>query len=210
MDILHQRLLDSLENIHHQYPHQRSLVVGYSGGLDSAALLDACVQTRERWTGWFPGGLRALHVHHGLSSNADTWLAHCEQVCLQYQVPLITVRVQLAIPAGGANDGNVEERARDVRYQAFQEHVQATDVLLLAHHQDDQAETVLLRLLRGAGERGLAGMPYTRMLTAQVPLHRPWLTIPRAQLEAYTTAQQMQWVDDESNLDDRYDRNFLR
>lgn len=214
MDILHQRLLESLENIHHQFPHQRNLVVGYSGGLDSAALLDACVQTRELWADWFPGGLRALHVHHGLSSNADDWLAHCEGTCQQYQVSLTTARVQLAAPVGGATaaagGGNIEERARDARYQAFKDHLQATDVLLLAHHQDDQAETVLLRLLRGAGERGLAGMPVTRMLTGQVPLHRPWLSIARAQLETYAANRQLQWVDDESNLDDRYDRNFLR
>lgn len=210
MDILHQRLLESLENIHHQFPHQRSLVVGYSGGLDSAALLDACVQTREHWAGWFPGGLRALHVHHGLSSNADEWLTHCERSCHQYQVPLTTARVQLASPAGGAATGNVEERAREARYQAFKDHLQVTDVLLLAHHQDDQAETVLLRLLRGSGERGLAGMPITRMLTGQIPLHRPWLTMPRSQLERFAIDRQLRWVDDESNLDDRYDRNFLR
>jgi len=233
MNILHQRLLESLKNLHRQFPHQRGLVVGFSGGLDSTVLLEACVQTRQHWSAWFVDGLRAIHVHHGLSGNADDWLGHCQQYCEQRQVPLEAVRVRLhaglgvavtGAVSGAVRDamaidvssqavseaGNIEKRARDARYQAFRQHVQASDMLLLAHHQDDQAETVLLRLLRGSGERGLAGMPDTRMLVGQVPLHRPWLTTPRLELEVYAAERQLTWVDDESNVDERFDRNFLR
>lgn len=224
MDILYQRLLESLKNLHHQFPQQRTLVVGFSGGLDSAVLLEACVRTQRTWQDWFPAGLQALHVHHGLSSNADDWLTQCEQICAAYDVPLTSVRVRLtgaassggSTPASLATDamnrttGNIEERARDARYQAYVRHVSPDAVLLLAHHQDDQAETVLLRLLRGAGERGLAGMPATRMLTSQVPLHRPLLTTSRRELEQYAAQQGLRWVDDESNTDVRFDRNFLR
>src|SRR5690554_3955873 len=170
MDTLARHLYESLKSLHHQFPQQRRLVVGFSGGLDSVVLLHVCVHTQDQWLPWFPEGLHALHVHHGLSANADDWLAHCQKLCADYQVPLTTVRVQLASPAGEPASNNIEERARDARYQAFRQHVRATDALLLAHHQDDQAETVLLRLLRGAGERGLAGMPTTRMLTPEVPL----------------------------------------
>lgn len=179
---------------------QGTLWVGFSGGLDSAVLLHVLTQQPE-----LKPRIKAIHVHHGLSNNADAWLNHCQQQCEQWQVPFYVEKVQLS----DIKDG-VEQAARSARYQVFKQHCQAGDVLLLAQHADDQLETFFMRLLRGAGLSGLTGMAVQRNLATNIKLIRPLLAISRAQLEQYAQAQQLVWVEDESNQDSTFERNWWR
>ncbi len=180
---------------------EATLVVGFSGGLDSTALLHALTASTEAHR----RGVRALHVHHGLHPNADAWAAHCEDVCLELGVPLQVRRVQVDHGDGRGPEG----AARAARLQAFRGSLGADEVLALAHHRDDQAETILLRLLRGAGGDGLAAM-HRRSRLGMLHLWRPLLDLPRTTLRAYATAHGLRWIEDPSNADPRYDRNFLR
>lgn len=134
----------------------RQILVAFSGGLDSTVLLHQLVQ----WRTENPGvTLRAIHVHHGLSANADAWVTHCENVCQQWQVPLVVERVQLAQEGLG-----IEAQARQVRYQAFARTLLPGEVLVTAQHLDDQCETFLLALKRGSGPAGLSAMGKFRSL----------------------------------------------
>ncbi|KUM02958.1 tRNA lysidine(34) synthetase TilS [Chromobacterium subtsugae] len=180
---------------------QCSFEVGLSGGLDSVALLSLLCGVREEMPGL---RLSAVHVHHGLSPNADAWARHCEQLCAALQVPLRVARV--AVTAAGGD--SLEAAARDARYAAYRE--SAAGVVVLAHHLDDQAETVLLQLLRGGGAKALAAMPALRPLAGGKLLWRPLLALTRAELEAHVRRQSLAWVEDESNQDTRYRRNLLR
>lgn len=177
------------------------LLVAFSGGLDSTLLLVLAMQyAREHGL-----PLRALHVHHGLSPHADDWVAHCESVCLQLAVPLMVERVTLA----RGNGESLEAQARAARYQRLTARMREGEWLLTAHHQDDQLETLLLALKRGAGLRGLAGMLPCQPFAAGLLL-RPLLDISRAELAQAAAALPYGWVEDESNQDVSYDRNFLR
>jgi tRNA(Ile)-lysidine synthase len=184
-------------------PHGGRVAVALSGGRDSMALLDAtlCV-AREAGV-----EVRAFHVHHGLSANADAWAAFCAEACARGGVPLAVREVVIA----RARAIGVEAAARRARYDALaalaREHRIAA--VLLAHHADDQAETMLLQLLRGAGPRGLAAMPQARVADGVTWL-RPLLPLPRAALEAYVAQRALRYVDDESNDDARHARNALR
>ena len=178
------------------------LVVGYSGGLDSHVLL----LWLARFVARFPAfSLQAVHVHHGLNPLADGWAAHCQRVCDELGVPLIVKRVAVT----AARRESLEARAREARYRALAEHLPAGGYLLTAHHQDDQLETLLLALKRGAGVRGLAAMPQ-RQPFAQGELIRPLLDCSRASLQHWAEEQGLCWIEDDSNQDERFDRNFLR
>ena len=177
-----------------------ALWLGLSGGLDSMVLLDAIVQLSRQHP--LPP-LKAIHVHHGLHADADRWTAHCVRECAARKVPLHIERVQL--PAGGS----IEELARDARYGVFERLLQPGHWLLLAHHADDQLETLMFRLLRGTGLRGLAGMPRQRPVGAG-QLLRPLLPWPRRQLEDWARSQQLDWIEDPANADPRYARTALR
>jgi tRNA(Ile)-lysidine synthase len=148
--------------------------------------------------------LSALHVHHGLSAHADAWATFCGDECAQRRVPLIVHRAEI-IRVGGES---LEARARAVRYAAYAA-VEA-EFVALAHHADDQAETVLLQLMRGAGPRGLAAMPAHRPMRDGPALLRPFLALPRATIDAYVAARELAWVDDESNADTGVKRNLIR
>lgn len=174
--------------------------LGLSGGLDSMVLLDIMHQLRQHHP--IPP-LKAIHVHHGLHPDADRWTQHCERECAARGIELHVQRVQL--PPGG----NIEELARDARYAVFEARLQADDWLLLAHHADDQLETLLFRLIRGTGVRGLAGMPRSRVL-GQGRLLRPLLDWSRAQLADWAVSQQLSWIEDPANADPRYARTALR
>ena len=174
--------------------------IAFSGGLDSTVLLHLLANLAK--TESLPA-LSAIHVHHGLQAAADAWPAHCQDVCDELSVPLQVQRVQVQPGA------SVERAARDARYAAFSAATQANDVLLTGQHRDDQAETLLFRLLRGAGVRGLSGMPATRAL-GQGSLVRPLLDITRAELEAYARDHGLRWVEDPSNQDRQFSRNYLR
>lgn len=174
-------------------------LVGYSGGLDSSVLLHQLAAIERR------PPLHAVHVNHQLSSYADSWQTHTQRVCDQLQVPLTVIKV-----AAPENRGRgLEDAARAARYQAFESVLEHGDVLMLAHHLDDQAETMLLRLLRGAGVRGLAGMPRHRVI-GQAELLRPLLDNSKAELQAYAQTHQLKYVTDGSNDDLTLDRNYLR
>ncbi|WP_049721252.1 tRNA lysidine(34) synthetase TilS [Gilvimarinus polysaccharolyticus] len=172
--------------------------VAYSGGLDSSVLLHWLARHCPQLA------LRAVHVNHGLSVNADAWQSLCEQQCRALGISLKVVTVQLDSAAG-----NLEAHARAARYKAFRQVLGIGDTLALAHHLDDQAETLLYRLLRGAGARGLGAMAHERRLGA-ARLVRPLLDVSRAELEQYASAHGLAWVNDESNRDVRFDRNYLR
>lgn len=173
-------------------------VVGYSGGLDSTALL-AALQAAN-----LPQPIVAIHIHHGLSANADQWAAHCRGQCAAWNIDCRVIKVSVQNRGYG-----VEDAAREARYQAYSEQLKAGDVLLLGHHEDDQAETLLFRLLRGTGPRGLGGILRERAFGVATIL-RPLLSFTRTQLEEYVLGRGLDWVTDESNTDDVYDRNYLR
>ena len=185
---------------HTLHPH-RQLLVAFSGGLDSTVLLHQLVLLREQDPSLT---LRAVHVHHGLSAHADDWVAHCRQICQQWQVPLVVHHVTLA--RGGLG---VEAHARAARYQAFQDTLNAGEVLVTAQHQDDQCETLLLALKRGSGPTGLSAMAPSSAFAGS-RLLRPLLNETRESLRQWALAHQLSWIEDESNQDDTYDRNFLR
>ena len=180
-----------------------AIVVALSGGRDSVALLDAvCAHAA-------PGGVRvaAAHVHHGLSGEADRWARFCEELCHTRGIAFAATRVVVAPTRA---DG-VEAAARAARYRALAAMAKAhgTDVVALAHHADDQAETLLLQLVRGAGPAGLAAMPARRM-TAGITWLRPLIDVPRAAIDAYVAHHALAYVDDDSNASDRHKRNALR
>jgi len=177
------------------------LLVGFSGGLDSTALLHILAgdqRVRAR-------GLRAIHVHHGLHPAAGEWAAHCAAFCSGLDVPLSLVPVQVARDSGLGLEG----AAREARHAAFAAELRAGETLVLAHHRDDQAETVLLRLLRAAGSDGLAAIRGLREF-GRGRLWRPLLDVPRVEVSSYAMAHALQWIEDPSNADTRHDRNFLR
>lgn len=182
-------------------PLPSPILLGFSGGLDSTALLhllaaDAGVRQR---------GLRALHVHHGLHPQADLWAAHCLRACEALGVPLEIVRVEVDLGAGLG----IEGAARAARHAAFAAALGEGEILALAHHRDDQAETFLLRALRGAGSDGLAAMrPWRRYAGGW--LWRPLLDLPRTALQDHAASQSLHWIDDPSNASPHFDRNFLR
>jgi tRNA(Ile)-lysidine synthase len=178
----------------------RRMLVGLSGGLDSVVLLHCLHALASR----FGYALEALHVHHGISPHADAWAGFCRELCARLQVPLQLSHVEL----GDLRDAHgIEAAARQLRYAAYA----ASDApyVALAHHADDQAETLMLQLLRGAGLRGVAAMPSVREQGGQTLL-RPLLDLPRSELLDYAQQHGLEWVEDESNRDDRYPRNFLR
>ncbi|MDP1682481.1 MAG: tRNA lysidine(34) synthetase TilS [Burkholderiales bacterium] len=194
-------LLQSVsDRLHAQLTPGRHVTVALSGGVDSVVLLHLLHRLqRER-----AFSLSAIHVNHQISPNAADWAGFCGALCAKLHVPLVVknIRVPRRSQAG------LEAAARTLRYRAFAE--LDTDCLLLAHHLDDQAETVLLNLLRGAGVRGAAAMPEVRRQGEGAPIVRPLLEVPRAALLAYAKRHRLAWIEDESNLDAAFTRNYLR
>ena len=177
-----------------------------SGGLDSMCLLHLVKQVQQNPSSNCPD-IRVIHVHHGLQAQADDWRLLVEQQAHEYGFTCCSESVQ--IDPQVQREQGLEAAARNARYQVFENLIGAGDVLLLAQHADDQAETLLLRLLRGAGVAGLGAMPKQRPLGAG-HLLRPLLAESRQQLETYAQEHELQWVEDPSNVDEHYRRNFLR
>lgn len=178
-----------------------ALCVAYSGGPDSTALLHALAQLPEARG----RGLHALHIDHGLHAGSADWANHCAKFCKTLDVPLTTVRIEV----GDTRGEGVEAAARRARHAAFAGHLRENEWLALAHHRDDQVETVLLKLLRGAGPEGLGGMRVVRPL-ARGFLWRPLLDVPRAALRDYVAAHGLPCIDDPANANPRFMRNVLR
>jgi tRNA(Ile)-lysidine synthase len=145
----------------------------------------------------------AIHINHGLQSSASQWQQHCESVCDSLTIDCISVVVSVD------GEGGVEQSARDARYAAFEQYLEVGDVLFQGHHLDDQAETVLMRLLNGSGPKGLAGIPSQRSL-GRAKLARPLLNCTKEDIKNYAQQRQLTWIEDTSNDNNRYDRNFLR
>ena len=184
------------------FPVPRRYVIALSGGCDSVALLYALKQIQSQLD---CQEIIAVHIDHGLQSASAKWSAQCRQLCEQHHIPLTVIELNLSIAKGES----LEAAARLARYKAFAQFLEDQDMLLLAHHQNDQAETLLLQMLRGSGVSGLACMPAITPV-GQTWLARPLLILTRASIEQYAREQQLSWVDDPSNQDTRFDRNFLR
>lgn len=176
-----------------------------SGGVDSVALLAGLVMLRRKHARWGALPLRAVHVHHGLRPAADDWARHCRTLCREWDVPLIVRRVK--VPQGRGL--SLEAEARTVRYAALGRGLRREEWLLTAHHVDDQLETQLLQWMRGAGVAGLAAMPPI-MTFGRGALVRPLLGETRAALVSWAKSQRLAWVEDDSNVDERFDRNYVR
>jgi tRNA(Ile)-lysidine synthase len=200
------------------------LAIALSGGLDSVVLLDSICRlhqtqakksTKPKSKEVAAPRIFAFHIHHGLQKSADEWLVFCEALAKKYKIGfdfrLLHIDTQL-------NSGNIEARARAARYEALTELCAYHDIedLLLAHHQNDQAETVLLQLLRGAGVAGLSSMPENRLLVtsaeqaSSITLWRPLLRLSRDELEAYAREHKLKWIEDPSNQSSKYRRNAIR
>ncbi|MGT2429386.1 tRNA lysidine(34) synthetase TilS [Cupriavidus basilensis] len=185
-----------------------TVAVALSGGRDSVALLHALRAAVVPSS--LPLRVVGLHVHHGLQAQADEWDVFCASLCRDWQLPFYSRRVTVSQQHGEG----LEAAARRARYSALEAMCDeaGAELLLFAHHLDDQVETVLLRLFRGSGLAGLGGMPRLRRLGArqQIVLLRPWLDVARDDIDAYCVAHALAWIDDPSNDDPRFARNALR
>ena len=175
----------------------KSMTVALSGGIDSVVLLHLLyqLQKRQNFT------LKVSHVHHGLSKNADKWVKFCEKLCKKLSVPLDVHHIKLP----QKNSLGIEGEARQLRYEKLLQ--SKSDVLVLAHHEDDQAETFLLQLIRGAGVKGLSSMAH---FDDSRRLWRPLLNTSRIDIESYAKQHKLKWIEDESNQNIDFDRNFIR
>ncbi len=181
-------------------PEGSSILIGLSGGVDSVVLLHLLQRLSPR----FSWKIAAMHVHHGISPNADAWAQFCTGLCARFNIPLHVEQVDInPLRAHG-----IEAAARKLRHAAFS--AQPCDFVALAHHADDQVETLFLQLLRGAGVRGASAMPQLSAFTGTHQVVRPLLHCTRREILDYAAAAQLEWIEDESNADDYYPRNFLR
>ena len=176
-----------------------SVIVAYSGGLDSTVLLHLLSHSNIK------DQLTAIHINHGLMPDAEKWASHCQQTCQDLHVPIHVERVQI----NNQHPQGPEAAAREARYGALLKHATTETVFLTAHHRDDQAETMLLQLFRGAGPAGLAAMPMVSAF-ANARLVRPLLDITRQEIQDYACKEKLDWIEDQSNQDKNYSRNYLR
>lgn len=193
------RLITKVEQQLCRLPTPGCYWLAYSGGVDSQVLLHILGQSN------MTAKLRAIHVDHGLHPDADSWSRHCQASCEQLTIPISILKLDL----DQNSKQSLEAQAREGRYTAMANLLGTNDMLLTAHHGDDQLETLLLQLLRGGGVRGLAAMPLTRQL-AKANLIRPLLDVSRQEILQYADAAGLQWVEDSSNQDVSFDRNLLR
>ncbi len=174
------------------------ILVGLSGGIDSVLLLELLSQQIDSKR------IQAVHINHGLSDNADQWQQFTQNYCRQLGVEFYAEKIQLVVTGEG-----IEAAAREARYAVFEKRLKQNGLLFLAHHADDQVETVFYRLLRGSGSKGLAGIPESRPL-GMGQLIRPLLAYSKQAIQREAVERDLNWIEDESNLDDRFDRNYIR
>jgi len=190
-----------LKDILSEYPDAETCWIAYSGGLDSHVLLHvlASIQNKIKLK------LIAVHINHGISNDADLWVKHCQRICEDLVIEFQTFSVDLS----HKSDKGTEAFAREKRYEVLGNLISSHDLLLTAHHMDDQVETILLQLMRGSGPDGLVGMPQAREFSKGILL-RPLLDYSREKIRDYALSESLSWVEDESNKSNKYDRNFLR
>ena len=174
------------------------ILVGLSGGIDSVLLLELLSQQIDSKR------IQAVHINHGLSDNADQWQQFTQNYCRQLGVEFYAEKIQLVVTGEG-----IEAAAREARYAVFEKRLKQNGLLFLAHHADDQVETVFYRLLRGSGSKGLAGIPESRPL-GMGQLIRPLLAYSKQAIQREAVERDLNWIEDESNLNDRFDRNYIR
>jgi len=173
--------------------------VAFSGGVDSCVLLHLLQSTLKK------SALKAVHINHQLLPESVSWEKHCRSICKNLNIPLKIIRVTIIKKPGES----LEAKAREARYAAFKKILKKNDILFTAHHQEDQAETVLLQLFRGAGLRGVSAMPKI-MPFGQGRLYRPLLMLNQQFILDYAKSQNLHWLDDPSNQNTQFDRNYLR
>lgn len=195
------RVESALERFIKTYPElaNKRWVIGYSGGRDSHVLLHSLA------TFLSPSTLKAIHVNHQINPQASTWAQHCERTAQALGIECQILKVALELDKGES----LEAKARKLRYQAIQAHLEEEDVLLTAHTQDDQAETLLLQLIRGAGVQGLSSMGECKPFGKNLH-YRPLLSVTREEIEKASLAYSISWITDDSNENRRFDRNFIR
>ncbi|WP_083928622.1 tRNA lysidine(34) synthetase TilS [Salinimonas chungwhensis] len=199
---LYHQIQASLSDLLLQSPERRAscFVVGFSGGVDSTVLLHALLADKPTLP------VHAVYINHGLSVNADKWQNHCHEVCRSLDIPFTAIPVSI----DNSPRTSLEAQARELRYQKLIEYCHHHQgILLLGQHQDDQLETFLLQAKRGAGPKGLAGMPALTW-REDILICRPLLSVSRQDIESEAHYQRLKWIEDESNQDNQFDRNFLR
>lgn len=193
---------NQLKHFFQRYTPFSNVWIACSGGVDSLVLLHACHQLVQEN---IKLNLHVIHINHGLSLHAEAWQTHVEKICRTWQIPFHAEKIKIERASGES----LEDQARQARYAVFKSYIKENDLLLTAHHQDDQAETLFLQLLRGAGVLGLAAI-HEIMPFSIARLGRPLLTISRQDILTYAKQNNLQWVEDESNQNENFSRNFLR
>ena len=174
----------------------KNIVIALSGGIDSVVLLHFL-------NSHYPGNIRAVHINHNLSKHSDDWSLFCKELCLQQGIEFKSIDINLK------TSSNIEENARKKRYNSLKSELSKNEVLCTAHHQEDQSETFLLQLFRGSGVAGLASMPKMKSF-ADTFLYRPFLNISKQLIVDYATKYNLNWVEDDSNINLNFKRNLLR
>jgi tRNA(Ile)-lysidine synthase len=193
----------SIADVLTPYLENHHFLVGLSGGLDSIVLLHLLDKIRDQNN--VSLNFSAIHIHHGLSPHGDEWSEFCKSLCTRLNIHLDILKVN----ARNQSKESPEAAARKARYQAIRSFMDEHTILLTGHHQDDQAETLLVQLLRGAGIKGLASMPVVKSFGKGL-LIRPMLFCSRTSILEYAKEHQLRWIEDESNLNLKFDRNFIR
>jgi tRNA(Ile)-lysidine synthase len=183
------------------YPDADTCWIAYSGGLDSHVLLHVLSEIKND----IKPKLVAVYINHGISQDAELWAKHCQAECENYAIEFQTFAVDLS----QKNNKGIEAIAREKRYEVFSNLINSHDLLVTAHHMNDQIETIILQLMRGTGPDGLVGMPQSREFSKGF-LVRPLLEFSRDEIHDYALSESLDWVEDESNKSNKYDRNFLR
>jgi tRNA(Ile)-lysidine synthase len=193
-------IINGLETLFATHGNEPTYWLGYSGGLDSEVLLHLCYSFKQQYA----IDLQAVHINHAISPFADKWETHCRQRCQNYHI-----RFHALTLASTSNRSSLEAVLRTARYAALAQFMKGGDILLTAHHEDDQAETLLIQLCRGAGPKGLASMPAIKSFSLGYHA-RPLLDVSKLELQHYAQSHDLPWLEDESNSDMQFTRNFIR
>lgn len=202
---------DLYRKVTHCLVGHTKLLLSYSGGLDSTVLLDILTRLKNSSDHFrsSPFILRAIYVHHGISNYADKWASHCSNQCKLRGIPFSVIHIN-CYNASESKQSNIEALARNLRYKKLYNHLNSKEILLTAHHMNDQVESLFLALKRGSGPSGLSGMSKNALYANKYRLLRPLLDCSREQLEMYAYKKKLDWIEDDTNTNTRFDRNFLR